>query len=131
MVEAASLRKKRQTLERGDNDRSEAFSSGPASSPHSLSRCAILLTMDRFNAEARPCLTEVPIYGVRPSRTLEQAAAKFVIDNHPKRSIDHDISRLRGLMPWIGAMAFDKIHMGSLQPWIEHRRTGGVSAGTM
>jgi hypothetical protein len=62
---------------------------------------------------------------------LEQAAAKFVIDNHHQRSIAHDISRLKGLMPWIGAMTLDKIHMGSLQPWIEHRRTGGVSAGTM
>jgi integrase len=74
---------------------------------------------------------QAQIYGVRPSRSFEQAAAKFVIDNQHKRSIDDDIGRLNGLMPWIGAMPLDKIHMGSLQPWIEHRRKDGVSAGTI
>jgi hypothetical protein len=34
-------------------------------------------------------------------------------------------------MPWIGPMALDKIHMGSLHPWIEHRRKQGFSAGTI
>lgn len=74
---------------------------------------------------------QAQIYGVRPSRSFEQAAAKFVIDNQHKRSIDDDIGRLKVLMPWIGAMPLDKIHMGSLQPWIEHRRKEGVSAGTI
>jgi integrase len=76
-------------------------------------------------------IRQAQIYGVRPSRTFEQAAAKFVIENQHKRSIDDDIGRLKGLMPWIGAMPLDKIHMGGLQPWIEHRRKAGVSAGTI
>jgi integrase len=74
---------------------------------------------------------QAQVYGVRPSRTFEQAAAKFVIENQHKRSIDDDAGRLKGLMPWIGQLPLDKIHMGSLQPWIELRRKEGVSAGTI
>ncbi len=34
-------------------------------------------------------------------------------------------------MPWIGAQALDRLHMGSLQPWIAHRQESGVSTGTI
>jgi integrase len=74
---------------------------------------------------------QAQIYGVRPSRTFEQAAAKFVIENQHKRSIDDDVSRLKGLMPWMGQSPLEKIHMGNLQPWIDHRRKEGASAGTI
>jgi integrase len=76
-------------------------------------------------------IRQARIYGVRPSRTFEQAAAKFVIENQHKRSIDDDASRLKGLMPWIGQLPLDRLHMGSLQPWIDHRRKEGVSVGTI
>ena len=71
------------------------------------------------------------IYGVRPSRTFEEAAAKFVLENQHKRSIDDDISRLKGLMPWIGGIGIDRLHRGSLQPWIEDRQRRGAAAGTI
>ena len=76
-------------------------------------------------------IRQAQIYGVRPSRTFEQAAAKFVIENQHKRSIDSDVGRLKGLLPWIGQLSLDRIHMGSLQPWIEHRRRQGVAVGTI
>jgi len=76
-------------------------------------------------------IRQAQIYGVRPSRTFEQAAAKFVIENQHKRSIDDDASRLKGLMPWIGQLPLDRIHTGSLQPWMEHRRKQGISPGTI
>jgi hypothetical protein len=73
---------------------------------------------------------QAQVYGVRPSRSFEQAAAKFVIENQHKRSIDDDAGRLKGLMPWIGQLPLDRIHMGSLQPWIELRR-GGKLPGSL
>jgi integrase len=76
-------------------------------------------------------IRQARIYGVRPTRTFEEAAAKFVIENQHKRSIDDDASRLKGLMPWIGQLPLDRIHMGSLQPWMEHRRKHGISPGTI
>jgi hypothetical protein len=72
---------------------------------------------------------QAQIYGVRPSRTFEQAAAKFVVEHQHKRSLADDICRLRGLMPWIGHVVLDRIHMGTLEPWVEQRRQRGAAQG--
>ena len=74
---------------------------------------------------------QAQIYGVRPSRSFEQAAAKFVLENQHKRSLRSDIGRLKLMMPWIGQLALAKIHRGTLQPWIEHRQKEGVAVGTI
>ena len=71
------------------------------------------------------------VYGIRPSRTFEQAAAKFVLENQHKRSLHSDIGRLKGLMPWIGQVFLSELHSGKLRPWIEARRKEGVTAGTI
>jgi integrase len=74
---------------------------------------------------------QAQIYGVRPVRTFEQAAAKFVRENQHKRSIGDDVSRLKGLMPWIGHVRLDKIHMGTLQKWVEQRQRSRSAVGTI
>jgi integrase len=71
------------------------------------------------------------VYGVRPVRTFEQAATKYVLEHQHKRSLGDDVSRLKGLLPWIGSVQLDKLHMGTLQPWIAERRRAGVSIGTI
>jgi len=74
---------------------------------------------------------QADVYGVRPPRTFEQAAAKFLLEHQHKRSITDDVSRLKGLMPWIGHLQLDRIHRGSLQPWIADRRKNGLATGTI
>jgi hypothetical protein len=74
---------------------------------------------------------QAQIYGVRPVRTFEQAAAKFVRENQHKRSIGDDVSRLKGLVPWIGHVRLDKIHMGTLLNWMEQRQRSGSAVGTI
>jgi integrase len=81
----------------------------------------------RVMEEAR----QAHFFGVRPARTFEQAAARFVLENQHKRSLQDDVSRLKGLMPWIGSVGLDRIHPGTLQPWIVQRQRSGVSAGTI
>jgi integrase len=54
-----------------------------------------------------------------------------VIENQHKRSIDDDAGRLKKLMPWIGHLPLDKLHMGNLHPWIDQRCKEGVSVGTI
>ncbi len=71
------------------------------------------------------------IYGVRPERSFEQAAAKFLLENRHKRSIEQDIGRLKQLMPWIGTVQLNRLHIGVLQPWIEYRRKEDVAVGTI
>lgn len=90
-----------------------------------------LAEAEQYLARLMEEIRQARIYGVRSSRTFEQAAAKFLIENQHKRSIDDDAGRLKGLIPWIGQLPLDKIHMGSLQPWIAYRRKAGVSAGTI
>lgn len=74
---------------------------------------------------------QAEIFGVRPERSFEQAAAKYVLENQHKRSLKDDISRLKHLMPWIGNTPINRLNLGTLQPWIDHRRTEGVAVGTI
>jgi len=92
---------------------------------------ASLAEAEQYLARQMEQIRQAQIYGVRPSRTFEEAAAKFVLENQHKRSLNDDISRLKGLMPWIGNTPLDRLHMGTLQPWIVHRRKENVSVGTI
>jgi hypothetical protein len=86
---------------------------------------------ERFLARLIEDTRQAEVYGVRLNRTFEQAAARYVMDNQHKRSMRHDVYRIKALLPWIGNERLDRIHMGSLQPWIEHRKKEGVAAGTI
>src|SRR5580765_769195 len=57
---------------------------------------------ERYLARTMEQIRQAEIYGVRPSRTFEQAAAKFVLEHQHKRSLADDVGRLKGLMAWIG-----------------------------
>ncbi len=74
---------------------------------------------------------QAQVYGVRPARSFELAAAKFVRENQHKRTIRDDVAQLKRLMPWIGSLPLNRIHIGTLQLWIEHRRKEGVATGTI
>ena len=86
---------------------------------------------ERFLARIMEQTRQAHVYGVRPTRTFEQAAAKFVLENQHKRSINDDVSRLKGVLPRIGSLPIDRIHMGSMQTWVTERRRGGASIGTI
>ena len=74
---------------------------------------------------------QAQVYGVRPTRTFEQAAAKFVLENQHKRSLTTDLVQFKHLMPWIGPAALDRIHIGTLQPWVQKRLKDRMSPGTI
>ena len=86
---------------------------------------------ERFLAKLMEEIRQALVYGVRPARTFEQAAAKFVLENQHKRSIGDDVCRLKDLMPFIGAISLDRLHIGTLQPWITHKRNQGRTVGTI
>lgn len=86
---------------------------------------------ERYLARLMEVTRQAQIYGVRPSRTFEEAASKFVLENQHKRSLGDDILQLKLLMPWIGREPLDRLHLGTLQPWIERRRREGKATGTI
>jgi integrase len=84
-------------------------------------------TLARVMEETR----QAQIFGVRPSRTFERAAAKFVLENQHKRSLSSDIVQLKLLMPRLRHVPLDRVHPGVLQPWVDKRRAEGKSVGTI
>lgn len=92
---------------------------------------AQLQEAEQFLARLTEETRQATVYGVRPSRTFEQAPAKFVLENQHKRSIDSDVGRLKQLVPIVGQLPLDRLHIGSLQSWINQRRKAGVSVGTI
>ncbi len=86
---------------------------------------------ERFLARLAEQIRQATVYGVRPTRTFEKAAAKFVIENCHKRSLKSDIGRIKLLLPKIGRMPLDKLHSGTLKPWVEERQRQKVAVGTI
>jgi len=92
---------------------------------------ASLAEAERYLARLSEETRQASVYGVRPVRTFEQAAIKFIKENAQKRSLHSDISRLKGLLPWIRDERLDRIHMGTFEPWIKHRQSQDVAEGTI
>lgn len=90
-----------------------------------------LAEAERYLARLIEESRQATIYGVRPERSFEHAAAKYVLENQHKRSLGTDIGLFKQLMPWIGDVPLNRLHIGVLQPWIEHRRQEGVAVGTI
>ena len=74
---------------------------------------------------------QASVYGVRPKRTFQEAATKFLMENQHKRSLRDDATRLRLLVKFIGDMTLESIHIGSLQTFINARRQDGVKMRTI
>ena len=65
------------------------------------------------------------IYGVRPQRTFRQAATEHLNTCEDKASIAEDAMHLQLLDPYIGDLALDQVHMGTLKPFIAARKKAG------
>jgi integrase len=69
---------------------------------------------------------QAAVYGLRPKRTFREAATKYLNENQHKRRISDEATHLRQLDRFIGALPLESIHIGTLQPFIEARRTQGL-----
>lgn len=65
------------------------------------------------------------VYGVRPKRLFREAATKYLLENQHKRSIATDAIHLNGIDKWIGDITIDKIHDGTLEPYVTARLKEG------
>ncbi len=71
------------------------------------------------------------VYGIRPTRTFQQAAIKFLEDNQYKKLLERYVYAFDRVMPHIGHMRLDRIHNDTLAGYRRARRADGVSAGTI
>jgi integrase len=71
------------------------------------------------------------VYGIRAERTFRQAATKFLLDFQHKRSIDRYAQSLKILDPHIGDLPLRRVHQGTLELFVRHRRKQGMRANTI
>jgi integrase len=74
---------------------------------------------------------QAALYGVRPRRTFRQAATKYLLENQHKRRIGDDAMHLQQLDPYIGDLALEAVHMGSLQKFVAARQAQGRKSKTI
>jgi integrase len=70
------------------------------------------------------------VYGVRPKRTFREAATKYLLEAQ-KESLKDAALHLKILDPYIGDLALESVHMGTLQPFIQTRKQEGVKNRTI
>jgi integrase len=80
---------------------------------------------ERYLAKRKEQTRLAVVYGVRPKRIFRDAAIKFLTENQHLKSIKSYALMLKWLDDYIGDMAIDMIHMGTLQPYIDGKRETG------
>ena len=71
------------------------------------------------------------VYGIRPTRTFQEAAIKFLEDSQHKKLLERYVYAFDRVMPHIGSLRLDRIHNDTLSGYRRARRADGVSAGTI
>ena len=76
-------------------------------------------------------IRQASVYGVRPNRSWREAALKYAQDHAHKRSIKRDVQDLKALDPFIGKLALNRVHAGTLQKFVDARRGDGAKSATV
>ncbi len=71
------------------------------------------------------------IYGERPKRLFREAGERYVRENQHKRSIYLDELHLKQLDSFIGDLDLRRVHIGTLQGFIDDRRAQGRKTKTI
>ena len=70
------------------------------------------------------------LYGEPEQFTFEQAAARYAREG-TKKSLDRDLQDLAMVMPFIGGLRLNQVHMGTLEAFIKKRQRDGVKSATV
>ncbi len=81
---------------------------------------------ERFLIHKLEELRKSAVYGVRPTRTFEEAATKYLLENTHKASILDNGWHLKQMMPFIGNLPLQEVHDETLAPFVEHRKRSGI-----
>lgn len=79
---------------------------------------------ERLNA-----IDQIEVYGLRPAWTFKQALVKFYTD-HADSAYQY-AKHLDSMIPFVGDLPLRSMCLDTLRPWIEHRKSDGVSARTI
>ena len=85
---------------------------------------------ERYLAKRITEIREQLIYGARKSYTFIEAATKY-LKEEDKKSIDRDAVTLKVVMPYIGELPLEQIHVGTLEQFVSDRKAAGIKNGTI
>lgn len=76
-------------------------------------------------------IREAKVLGFRPKKTFKEAALHYEKTHSHKKSLDRDLQDIRSILPFIGDLTIDRIHNGTLRPYIEYRQKQVVKSSTI
>ena len=76
-------------------------------------------------------LRNASLYGVRPVRIFREAATKYLLENRNMPSIEDSASVLKIVDPFIGDLALNRIHDGTVSEFVQKRLAEGISHRTI
>ncbi len=65
---------------------------------------------------------QAKVYGVRPKRTFKEAATKYLLEHQHKASIVDDADHLKLVCRYIGNLALEQVHNGTLMSFVKARQ---------
>jgi len=72
------------------------------------------------------------VYGIRPTKTLGQAAEKYLTENQHKRSIDRDGYAIKAVFQYVEPETpINKVHDGTFSEYKRGRLNSGIKPGTV
>lgn len=83
---------------------------------------------ERYLVKRLEEIRQATVYGTRPHRTFEQGAIFYLDYNRDKKSILDDATHLQQMMPFLGHLPIDQVHMGTLQMFIQARQQAGIKS---
>lgn len=87
---------------------------------------------ERYLAIRLERIRQTSIYGIRPTRTLVEAATKYLEENLTNRAIQREADALKTIMRFVDPHTpLDRIHDGTFDSFRKTRREEGRSAGTI
>lgn len=94
-----------------------------------------LIEAERYLARRTEQIRKYAIYGERPDHSLDEAAARYLMDNRDQRGIARTAYALTRLVEWFGETPISKINGETLRPYLDARAAGRdgrrVSPGTL
>lgn len=81
--------------------------------------------------EYHRAIAQAKVVASTPERKLFREAATKYLMEETKSSLDRDAACLANLDPWIGHLRVDQVHQGTIQPYIDHRKSQGIKSNTV
>ena len=86
---------------------------------------------ERYLARRLEQIRCVVVYGDRPTVTFNQAAEKYLKENGHLKSLERIGYSFDAALPYIGHLALEQVHDGTLAPFKAARLDAGLAAGTI